>query len=387
VAPNYGALVSSSAGMQGIDQGIDFTASSPFDIYALASGTVTRLVPSGSGWPGAGGAGSGALLVYRLGSGPYAGQNVYVAENFVPAAGLHVHSPVTAGQILGTSPGAYPGIEAGFADAAGHAYGSSTGGPQPQGKTFDSYVQSLSTDASASGSTVDPKQAFVDTLSAASGIDQRVLTAWAQSEGNPGDQPGYYNWLNILSPTAQSLGVTYTPGSHNVAEFGSLPAGVAAAYKELGSLGLSNEQGKTPEQQIQDISQKWEGSPSPAYQSLLTGVFTGKYGSSALTSSDQIATPSQAELTAAGVGSGGSPLGQLAGDAAASAGDVVSGAVKPITDALSSVENALSFVFSIRFLEIVAGGALMIVAIVAMLRGTGAQTVAVNFVDEARGKK
>jgi hypothetical protein len=383
VAPSYGALVSSSASMAGVDQGIDFTASSPFDIYALASGTVSRLVPSGSGWPGAGGAGTGALLVYTLGSGPYKGQNVYVAENFTPAAGLRVNSPVSAGQVIGTSPGPYPGIESGFADSAGHAYGSSSGGPQPQGQIFDSYVQSLSGSGSSGSSSVDSKQAFIDDLSAASGIDQRLLASWAQAEGRPGNEAGYFNWLNIKSTTAQSLGVTPTStGPGGIAAFGSLPVGVQTAYKELASLGLQNEQGKSPQQQIADIG----GSGWGTSENLLQNVFVGKYGRSALTSSDQIAMPSQAEITAAGVGSGGSALGQLAGGAAASAGDAVSSAVAPITSALSSVESAISFVFSIRFLEIVAGLGLIAFAVISLLRGTQAQTVAVNLVNEARGK-
>lgn len=144
MAGGTGALVSSNANFAGVDQGIDFTASSPFNIFALADGVITRLIPTGSGWPGSGGKGTGALLVYKANNGLAAGQNIYVAENFIPASGLAVGSPVKAGQVLGTAPGPYPGIETGFADSSGHAFGTPTGGPQPLGQEFYRIVQMIS---------------------------------------------------------------------------------------------------------------------------------------------------------------------------------------------------------------------------------------------------
>jgi len=138
-ALNLGALAGGGS-FAGVDQGIDITGG-PFAVKALADGVITRLTPSGSGWPG-----QGALLVYRLTSGPYAGRFVYIAEDFNPDPSLRVGSPVKQGQQLGiaTGSGEAPGIEAGFADPQGHAFGSPHGGPQPLGQAFLNYVENVS---------------------------------------------------------------------------------------------------------------------------------------------------------------------------------------------------------------------------------------------------
>ena len=60
----------------GTDQGIDITGG-PFGVRAIGSGVVTRLLRSGSGWPG-----EGALLVYQITEdSPLKGRYVFVAED------------------------------------------------------------------------------------------------------------------------------------------------------------------------------------------------------------------------------------------------------------------------------------------------------------------
>lgn len=143
---SYQALVGGGAHFAGVDQGIDFTGG-PANIYALADGVVERVQASGSGWPG-----QGALVTYRLTSGPYAGNRIYIAEDFQPrVAALTNGRPtkVKQGQILGVASGSgqAPGIEVGWADANGSPVAPLQPGPhspKPEGEAFNNIVQSLS---------------------------------------------------------------------------------------------------------------------------------------------------------------------------------------------------------------------------------------------------
>lgn len=111
----YGALVGSGASYAGVDQGIDFTGG-PFDVFALGDALITRVVRGGSGWPG-----EGAVINYRILSGPAAGKHVYVAEDFAPRADLRPGLRVKRGESLGraTGSGKAPGIEVGWSTPSG----------------------------------------------------------------------------------------------------------------------------------------------------------------------------------------------------------------------------------------------------------------------------
>lgn len=111
---DFPALVGSGAGFAGVDQGIDFTGS--FDVFALGNAVITRVQRGGSGWPG-----EGAVLNYRLLSGPKAGQYVYVAEDFAPRSDLRPGMIVKQGETIGraTGSGKAPGIEVGWARPTG----------------------------------------------------------------------------------------------------------------------------------------------------------------------------------------------------------------------------------------------------------------------------
>jgi hypothetical protein len=98
----------------GVDQGIDFTG--PGSVFALGDAVITRVQAGGSGWPG-----EGAVLNYKLLSGPKAGQYVYVAEDFAPRSDLRPGSIVSKGETIGqaTGSGKAPGIEVGWAQPSG----------------------------------------------------------------------------------------------------------------------------------------------------------------------------------------------------------------------------------------------------------------------------
>ena len=172
--------VASGGSFAGTDQGFDITGG-PFNIFALGNGIITRLERSGSGWPG-----EGALLVYRLTSGPAAGRYVYTAEDFAPAAGLNVNDPVRAGQVIGqaTGSGKAPGIELGFADPAGHAYGSPNGGPnQPMARAFLQLVDQLSAGNPMTGDSLTSPRDWLHALNPASLPSDAAAAAGAVNAG------------------------------------------------------------------------------------------------------------------------------------------------------------------------------------------------------------
>ena len=105
----------------GVDMGTDWSGKGP--ILAIGDGVVTRAAPqnSGTGWPGQGDGGRGnrgAMIVYRLTSGPKSGNYVYTAENIDPRVKQGQH--IKAGQIIANARGAFPFLEEGWAvDAHG----------------------------------------------------------------------------------------------------------------------------------------------------------------------------------------------------------------------------------------------------------------------------
>lgn len=89
----------------GVDQGVDFSGSG--DIPALGAGIVTDVghssIIEGGTYP---------VVIYRLTSGPYKGQYVYVAENFIPS--VKVGDKLSLGKAIGKAKGEFPYIEIGF---------------------------------------------------------------------------------------------------------------------------------------------------------------------------------------------------------------------------------------------------------------------------------
>jgi hypothetical protein len=95
-----------------IDMGVDFTGSGAI----RAIGTSRILAIGASGWPNGGAGPAGQGVLYKLLTGPRAGDIIYVYEGLRPT--VHAGDLVAAGQQIATF---YPGssIEIGLADAAG----------------------------------------------------------------------------------------------------------------------------------------------------------------------------------------------------------------------------------------------------------------------------
>lgn len=99
----------------------------------------------------------------------------------------------------------------------------------------------------------DTKTSYINQVAEATGLDPRVVAAWAAGEGHPGDFPGYFNYMNITTATAHSLGIpTVGTGPAGTAIFGNMANGVLAAAKEIDSLGISS--AGTPRDQIASIA-------------------------------------------------------------------------------------------------------------------------------------
>jgi hypothetical protein len=182
---------------------------------------------------------------------------------------------------------------------------------------------------------------FANYLATKTGLDPRVILTWTRGEGNPGDLPGYYNYLNIQAATAAANNDPITGvGPANTAKFGSLSAGEKAALDELNALGLSHEQGKTIAQQFTDIGNSpWASSHygNPPGQNLLND-FKNFY-------------PGIQPGTAADPG------------AKVTSGTGIPNPIAPITDAIGSITDAFKFIFSLRFLEILGGGLLILLGL------------------------
>jgi biotin carboxyl carrier protein len=136
-----GRSIYTRANLGRTDQGVDFTGAGT--VTALADGVVTRVVPHGgpSGWPG------GGFIVYRITSGPHAGQHVFAAENITPT--VRVGQQIRFGQPIAIAHGGRPWTETGWAaNASGTTLARATTGyhegeQTPAGKSFLAYLHSL----------------------------------------------------------------------------------------------------------------------------------------------------------------------------------------------------------------------------------------------------
>lgn len=212
--------------------------------------------------------------------------------------------------------------------------------------------------------TADETQ-FIQGVSAGTGIDPRVLVAWIQSEGHPGDM--YHNYMNIQTPTAASLGVpTSGTAAANTAEFSDVQTGIDATVKEIKSLGLSHLAHETPRQEITQIaaspwaSSHYGGPGGPRLQSVFAGIFGGQAG---LDSAYQSPSSSYQVGSTATTGS------------AADAGSVDitgSGGGPSVARAVSGlVSNPFKFLTSWRFVEVVGGFLLLLVGVALLARQFG----------------
>lgn len=133
----------------------------------------------------------------------------------------------------------------------------------------------------------DWRDQYAQLVAARTGLDWRVIRAQIQGEGHPGDEPGYFNPLNIATATAEYNGNQVVGnGPANTAQFGTLANGVDAAVREYKALGITKAAGTSPANQISAIaSSGWAsshyGSPPGSnlvadFRSLFPNVSLGK---------------------------------------------------------------------------------------------------------------
>lgn len=220
--------------------------------------------------------------------------------------------------------------------------------------------------------------AFVQGVSQQTGIDPRVLIAWIASEGHPGDL--YHNYLNIQTPTAQSLGIqTVGTAAANTAEFGDVQTGIRATSAEIKSLGLTRLAGQTPSSQISQIaaspwaSSHYGGPGGPNLRNTFASIFSSAGLNSPYEGPDaagQITGDINVGGSAATPGLFGS--GTLGGAAqGVYQGSGAQAAVKAVTGPINSIEGLIKFVTSWRFYEILGGFALLLVGLILLGRQFG----------------
>jgi hypothetical protein len=131
------------------DMGVDFAGNGT--IFAIGNAKVTRVAAQGesTGWPGANGGGSGAMIVYELLDGSHKGKFVYLAENVDPVKGLRVGQTLKPGEAYATARGKYPFLEIGWAangqgrTLAAATTGYTEGEQTKAGKDFARFLHSL----------------------------------------------------------------------------------------------------------------------------------------------------------------------------------------------------------------------------------------------------
>lgn len=192
---------------------------------------------------------------------------------------------------------------------------------------------------------------FIAGVSAATGIDPRVLATWIAGEGHPGDL--YNNYMNITAGTADyNASRSGSPRSvgtaaAGTAEFPDVQSGITATVAEINALGLNHFAGETPRQEIADIAAtNWASSHygGPGGPNLVND-FAGMFGSAAVDSPYQ--------------GKGSAASAAITGNIPTTYGQV-KGAV---TGDINSITSGLSFFTSWRFAEIVGGSLLLLLGL------------------------
>jgi hypothetical protein len=165
--------------------------------------------------------------------------------------------------------------------------------------------------------SADEHAEFANSVAAATGIDPRVVYAWAQVETGGTPYGGFHNWLNLRPyPGDPYSGVS--PG--NFEEYSSLASAEAAAIRRIKmpfASGIIAADGTTPAQEISAIAASgWDaghyggpGGPSllAAFRSIYPNVDTGgaalKKGSTVSAVSGGGQSPGSVTSVATGIGS------------------------------------------------------------------------------------
>ncbi len=196
-------------------------------------------------------------------------------------------------------------------------------------------------------------------------VDPAAAIAVAGTEGGLNPAPGHYD------PSASGTpGWSYgpwqlrSPGALPIASSGEYGPGYYFAWNKTG-IDYAIDQlaavsaGQTGNAAITSIVSRFE---RPADPSAEIAKAEGYYSAAkALTSSGLPTTGGGVSGAVQGVASGvGGAVGGAVGG--------VTGAVSGVTGAVGSIEDAFKFIFSYRFLEILGGGALVLVGIIALAK-------------------
>jgi hypothetical protein len=240
--------------------------------------------------------------------------------------------------------------------------------------------------------TTDEAQ-WVTGVAEGTGIDPRVLIAWAQDEGAYAPNgTGGHNYLNLRPSSIGDVGVT-SISSGDFDQFANVQDAIASTVARIkqpfASAIIENARG-TPAQELAAIaSTGWDGdahyggaggpqlqrdfssifgnpdtpyeAPTPSYLAQLTGDIN--VGGSA-------ATPGL-------FGSGtleGAPGALYQGSGAQAAVNAAGGAISGVTGSIDSVGKFFSFVTSLRFAEIVGGVLLVAIGLLMIMRSLGMKT-------------
>lgn len=220
---------------------------------------------------------------------------------------------------------------------------------------------------------------FIAQLSRDTGIDPRVLVAWVQQEGAyASNGTGGFNYFNLrVGPGGKGYsGVSEGRSPAGFAQFGTpADAETETAYwlnkfSNYAGIRAVTATKPTPRQEIAAIAaSKWDkdhygGPGGPNLLNTFNSLFAGGAD-----------TSYQSPSTAGGV------VGQAGTGSAADGGSVdlgtapvtgsISDAGHAVAGSIGSVEDALKFVLSVRFLEIIGGGLLVLVGLVALMREVG----------------
>lgn len=124
---------------------------------------------------------------------------------------------------------------------------------------------------------------FIKSLSARTGLNQRVVAAWVFSEMNGGaargyERRGYYNWLNIGHTDSGNLGLTGDRTWRSPESAAKATADFLRGRKYGPGPGIRkiiNYAGKSPERQISAIANSGWASSSYEKGNTLRSIYSG----------------------------------------------------------------------------------------------------------------
>lgn len=207
---------------------------------------------------------------------------------------------------------------------------------------------------------------FVSTVSAATKLDPRVVIAWLVQENAdaPGGTGGF-NYLNLRPYQGDPFKSVSLGGFE---QFANVNDAEIATIRRLNQpfaaqILASTKTARTPAQEISAIAGTgWDaahygGPGGPNLVNTFNRLFAGG------ASTAYLASPNLAGEIAATAGTGS------AGNASTFPGaSQVSSAVSAVTAPFTSVGDAIKFLFSTRGLEVIGGGALILIGVVSLAR-------------------